>query len=171
MLLCKGLCCENRFNLCPCSVRIYWNQMWLYTIHVIQKDRIRKGSIHAWLTILCRRNSLFIFRSVLLFLFSASPSIASSLLSTLCANKWYIKPILKASFWLRRATWPMNILTKPWNYSQQGIQGQEPETQWLIWPFCSRATVAPLRLSSDNPIIMKSTWTGIVLLKSSLDLN
>ncbi len=59
----------------------------------------------------------------------------------------------------------MNILTKPWSCSQWGTWGQEPETQWLMWPFCSGAAVAPLCLPSDNP--ESTNQTDIVLLKSS----
>lgn len=142
--------------------------MWQYTVLVIQKDQIKKGWLHAWLTALCSRNSPFIFQSVLLLLCLASvlpPPIVLSLLSTLCAIKQHIKPILKTSFWLRHATWPMNILTKPWSCSPRGTWGQEPETQWLLWPFYSGAAVAPLCLPSDNP--ESTDRTDIVLLKSS----
>lgn len=138
--------------------------MWQYTVLVIQKDQIKKGWLHAWLTALCSRNSPFIFQSVLLLL-CLSPPIVLWLLSALCAIKRHIKPILKTSFWLRRATWPMNILTKPWSHTQRGTWGQEPETQWLMWPFHSGAAVAPLRLPSDNP--ESTDWTDIVPLKSS----
>lgn len=106
------------------------------------------------------------FPCVLLLCFP--PPIVLSLLSALCAIKRHIEPILKTSFWLRHATWPMNILTKPWSCSQRGTWGQEPETQWLLWPFCSGAAVAPLCLPSDNP--ESTDRTDIVLLKSSFKI-